>query len=117
MNICPGAVSLVRFPQSDLKEGKYRPVIVLASLPGPYGDWLICAVTSQLHHKVQEWDELISPDDSDFVSSGLKVASLIRIGKLATVETRILEGTLGEISDERLENILKRLSDYLQQQT
>jgi len=74
-------------------------------------------VTSRLHHEIQDWDELISKDDSDFNSSGLKTASLIRIGKLATVETRIIEGVLGKISDERIENILKRLSDYLQKQT
>ena len=117
MNISPGSVSLVRFPQSDLHKGKYRPVVVLAFLPNSYSDCMICAITSQLHHEIEDWDELISPDDSDFNSSGLKTASLIRIGKLATVETRILEGVIGKISDERLKNILKRLSDYLQKQT
>jgi mRNA interferase MazF len=85
-------------------------------LPGPYGDWLICAVTSQLHHEIEGWDELISPDDSDFTSSGLKVKSLILIGKLATIEARILEGVLGKISENRLKNMLKKLSDYLQKQ-
>ncbi len=117
MNISPGMVSLIRFPQSDLHKGKFRPIVVLASLPGPYDDWLICAVTSQLRHSIKDWDELISTDDSDFNSSGLKIASLIRIGKLATVEAALLEGVLGRISDERLENILKKLTDHLQRRS
>jgi GNAT superfamily N-acetyltransferase len=106
MKIGPGIVSIVRFPQSDLREGKYRPVIVLSPLPGPFNDWLICAATSQLHHEIKDWDELISPADSDFVSSGLKAPSLIRIGKLATVESGVLEGVLGKISEDRLKSIL-----------
>ena len=55
----------------------------------------------------------VSPADDDFDKSGLKQASLIRIGKLATVEENILQGILGEISAERLERILNRLSYHL----
>ena len=113
MKIRPGAVSLVRFPQADLQTGKYRPVVVLASLPGPFTDWLICAVTSQLQHEIEGWDEPIHETAPDFGTSGLKAPSLIRIGKLATVESRVLEGVLGEISENRLKNVLKKLSDYL----
>ncbi|MEW5946348.1 MAG: type II toxin-antitoxin system PemK/MazF family toxin [bacterium] len=113
----PGTVSLVRFPQSDLREGKYRPVVVISPLPGPFGDWLICAITSQLQHGIEGWYETISPADSDFISSGLKAQSLIRIGKLATVEAIVLEGILGKISENRLKNIIKKISDYLQKQT
>lgn len=116
MSLKPGVVSLVRFPQSDLEKGKYRPVVLLSSLPGPFGDWLICAVTSQLQHKVADWDEVINTDDPDFSTSGLKCPSLVRLGKLATVETNVLEGVLGEISVQRLNRLLQRLVVYLQKQ-
>jgi mRNA interferase MazF len=115
MKINPGVVSLVKFPQSNLEHGKYRPVVVLAQLPGPYQDWLICAVTSQLQHEISGWDEPILKEAPDFSTSGLKTPSLIRIGKLATVESRVLEGGLGKISDKRLKSILKRLAEHLQQ--
>jgi len=74
-------------------------------------------VTTQLQHEIAGWDELIAATDTDFRSSGLKAPSLIRIGKLATVESRVLEGVLGKISEDRLKNILKKLSYYLQNQT
>mgnify|MGYP006295565071 CR=1 FL=1 len=113
MTFEPGNISLVRFPRSDLKEGKNRPILLLSELPGSFDDWLICAITSQLRHEINGWDEKVSPADDDFDKSGLKQASLIRIGKLATVEENVLQGILGEISAERLERILNRLSYHL----
>jgi len=114
MNFKPGHISLVRFPRANLQSGKYRPVLLLSKMPGPFDDWLICAITSQLRHKVEGWDEVIKRTDDDFKPSGLKVPSLIRIGKLATVEEEVLEGVLGEISSERLTKILKRLRGHLE---
>lgn len=116
MNLKPGDISLVRFPRADLWWGKYRPVLLLSKMPGPFGDWLICAITSQPRHEVENWDKRIRSTDDDFKSSGLKVSSLIRIGKLATVEEEVLEGRLGEISSERLRRILKKLSNHLEQE-
>jgi mRNA interferase MazF len=112
----PGDISLVRFPRADLRRGKYRPVLLLSKMPGSFGDWLICVITSQLRHEIKGWDERIKKEDEDFKSSGLKVPSLIRIGKLATVEEEVLEGVLGNISLERLERILKRLSEHFEQE-
>jgi len=116
MNFKPGDISLIRFPRANLQRGKYRPVLLLSRMPGPFGDWLICAITSQLRHEVKGWDEKIEKADDDFKGSGLKVPSLIRIGKLATVEEEVLEGVLGKISLERLERILKRLRDHFEQE-
>ena len=117
MKFKPGHVSLVRFPRTDLEEGKYRPVLLLAEMPGPFHDWLVCAITSQLRHAVVHWDEEIEETDDDFESSGLKGPSLIRIGKLATVEEEVLEGVLGEISAQRLTAILLKMTDYLERRT
>jgi len=102
MTFRPGEISLVRFPGADLRRGKYRPVLLISKIPGAFDDLLICAITSQLRHEVKGWDERIDISDDDFISSGLKAPSIIRIGKLATVEESVLEGVIGEISSERL---------------
>jgi len=77
---------------------------------------LVCAITSQIRHAVANWDEEIKETDDDFESSGLKGSSLIRIGKLATVEEGMLEGVLGEIFSKRLAAILLKMTDYLEHQ-
>lgn len=52
--------------------------------------------------------------NSDFATSGLKVASVIRVGRLAVVEADILLGAAGEIATDRLQRIKTRLSQWLE---
>jgi mRNA interferase MazF len=108
-----GQIVLFRFPYTDNKEKKLRPALVIRQLPGVYEDWLICMISSQLSQEVSSFDEIISGEDSDFTSSGLKFASVIRIGRLAVVHKTILVGAIGEISADRLARIKNRLSDWL----
>jgi mRNA interferase MazF len=110
-----GQIVLFRFPQADLEEGKLRPALLLGRLPGEHDDWLICVISSQIRHHVPEFDEIIQSDDSDFAESGLKVPSLVRIGRLAVVEGEILLGAIGQIAPERLERIKNRLAAWLTQ--
>jgi len=108
-----GQVVLFRFPQTDIEEGKLRPALLLARLPGPYEDWLICMISSQFHQYIPDFDELVQESDADFAESGLKVPSVIRIGRLAVVADEILLGAIGQISMDRLERIKKRLAEWL----
>ena len=109
-----GQIVLFRFPQADLRAGKLRPALLLGKLPGEYGDWLICMISSQMRHYVDGFDEILSEDDSDFTASGLKVASVIRVGRLAVVEAEILVGSAGAVTSDRLERIKARLAQWLQ---
>ena len=108
-----GQIVIFRFPQTDLQEGKLRPALLLGKLPGEHDDWLICMLSSQSRQYVAEFDELVQESDSDFGESGLKVASVIRIGRLAVVSGEILLGAVGQVSSERLGRIKKHLSDWL----
>jgi len=112
--VSEGQVVLFRFPQTDQTEGKLRPALVLRQLPGQYNDWLICMISSQMHNQVPDFDEVITPNDSDFKKSGLKLESVIRIGRLAVVERDILLGKLGEIDLQRLFKIKQKLVEWLQ---
>ena len=108
-----GQVVLFRFPQTDLEEGKLRPALLLGKLPGEYDDWLICMVSSQTRQYIAGFDEIVKEDDEDYKQSGLKVTSVIRVGRLAVVSGDILLGAIGEISSERLKRIKKNLSNWL----
>lgn len=108
-----GQVVVFRFPQTDLEEGKLRPALLLGKLPGNYNDWLICMISSQPHQYIAGFDEIVQENDIDFVESGLKVTSVIRVGRLAVVSGEILLGAIGQVSVERLRHIKKNLSDWL----
>ncbi len=79
----------------------------------PHGDLLVCGVSTQLRHEIRDFDELIQPDDPDFASSGLKAASLIRLGFLVVLPVSSFLGSIGSIAPERHRRLVQRLSVYL----
>ena len=58
--ISEGQIILFKFPQTDQEKGKLRPALVLRKLPGKFDDWLLCMISSQLHHLLPEIDEKIT---------------------------------------------------------
>lgn len=111
--IIPGQVVLFRFPQTDLEQGKLRPALVIAGLPGEFDDWLICMISTQTRHYLGGFDELVDEGDNDHLRSGLKAISVIRVGRLAVINAGQLLGTIGEIDAERLERIKTNLANWL----
>jgi mRNA interferase MazF len=71
-------------------------------------------ISSQLHQEIPDFDEVITPADSDFQQSGLKLASVIRISRLAVVNSDVLLGKLGQIDTKRLSRIKQRLANWIQ---
>lgn len=106
-----GDVALTPLPQAD-GQAKLRPVILLRQMP-PFGDWLVCGVSTQLHQQVAGFDEVVAPLHGDFARSGLKAASLIRLGFLAVLPGGHFPGVLGSVSRERHARLLQRLSAFL----
>ena len=111
--ISEGQIVLFRFFQTDQQQGKLRPALVLRELPGQYDDWLICMISSQLHQSIQQLDEIITTEDSDFIQSGLKLPSVIRASRLAVVDGDILIGKLGQVALDRLSRLRQNLSRWI----
>ncbi len=102
---------LTAFVQAD-GQTKNRPAIILRTMR-PFGDFLLCGVSRQLHHRVDDFDEVIVATDPDFAESGLQDTSLIRLGFLALLPADELLGDIGSISAARHQRLLNRLADYL----
>jgi mRNA interferase MazF len=106
-----GDVILVPLPQAD-GQRKPRPAIILKIIP-PFGDFLVCGVSTQLRQQVSGLDELILRTDKDFAESGLQMDSLIRVGFLAIYTQQQVMGDIGAISSERHHRLLRQLSEFL----
>jgi mRNA interferase MazF len=104
-------VALAPIPQSDGRV-KPRPVVVLREMP-PFGDWLVCGVSTQLQQHVADFDEIVTPDDADFAKSGLKAASLVRLGFLTVIPTSQIMGVIGSISRARHQRLIHSLRQHL----
>ena len=106
-----GDVVLVVLPQADGKP-KNRPAAALRKMP-PFGDWLVCGITTRQRHEVEGFDDPIGPEDDDYVASGLKAPSVIRLGFLAVLPENRLLGTIGSIAPARHQRLLDRLCEHL----
>jgi mRNA interferase MazF len=91
---------------------KSRPVVILREMP-PFGDLLVCGVSTQLRQFTPGFDGLIVRGDSDFAASGLMAESVIRLGFLGVKSKTVSPGNIGAISPARHQRLLQKLSAYL----
>jgi mRNA interferase MazF len=110
-----GDVLLAALRQAD-GQLKDRPVLFLKRMP-PFDDFLVCGVSTQVQRRVDGFDELLAQGDADFLSSGLKAASVIRLGYLAVLPRKDFKGRIGSISQTRLDRLLTTLANFLSPKT
>ena len=93
-------IVLTRFPFTDLSSAKRRPAIVLTSRQA-YSSYVIVAFISSVVPPNLDEDAafVIEPSHPDFKMTGLQRPSVFRMDKLATLDTAIFTGELGEVSD------------------
>ncbi len=101
-----GDIVLLPFPFTDLSGNKTRPALVLISNPL---DVTVAFITTQIGW--QDANDLLLIADSN---NGLKRDSLIRLSKLATIDSGLVLGKLGEISTLQLTKLDKNLVEILQ---
>ena len=106
-----GDIILAPLPQAD-GQTKNRPALILAVLK-PFGDVLLCGLSTQLQHEVPGFDELIVPSDPDFFDTGLQAASLLRVGFLSTLPCSAIKGRMGRLSLARRQRVTRRLCAQL----
>jgi mRNA interferase MazF len=109
-----GDLALAPLRQAD-GQIKNRPVVLLRRLP-PFGAFHVCGISTQLHQRVACFDEEITADDPEFAASGLKAASLIRLGFLAVLPDPALLGRIGTLSPARRLRLLGNLCRHLSSQ-
>ena len=111
--ISESQIVLFKFPQTDQKEGKLQPALILRELPGKFNDWLVCMISSKVDQQIHELDELVTPDASDFIQSGLNLPNVILNSKHAVVEGNIILGKIRQINTERINKIKQKLSKWI----
>jgi mRNA interferase MazF len=88
-------------------------VLLLCTIP-PFADFLVCGITTQLSNATAGLDEIVANSDSDFQSSGLKTASLIRTGYLALLPATRFKGRIGSVAESRRKRLVTALARFLQ---
>src|SRR5436305_4523731 len=105
-----GAIVLTIIPWDN--QQKTRPVLILKILP-KYNDFFVCAISSQLHQFIPDFDLIIKDDHPAFSATGLRTSSLVRLANLAVLSKEDIIGTIGYLSDDLHKKLLKTLADFL----
>jgi mRNA interferase MazF len=94
--ILRGDVVLTRFPFTDLTGSSVRPAIVVSA--GLIGDDLVLAgISSVVRGAAIPTDLVVNQSHPEFAQTGLRVTSVLRLHKLATVEATVVVRRLGRI--------------------
>lgn len=101
-----GDIVLLKLPYTDGKNYKRRPALIISDLHD--GDVIVCRITSQIYETpfdvyLDNWEKF-----------GLKLPSVIRVHKLATLEKGLVEDIMGKIDQSARDKIsatIKNLTD------
>jgi len=92
-----GNIVLLKFPFADGIIYKRRPALVLKDFED--GDLLVCRITSKIYRS--KYDIYLD----DWLSFGLKLPSVIRVHKMATLEKDMIDTIIGQIDEIVLEKV------------
>lgn len=93
-----GEIALAHFPFGDVTAMKLRPVLLLTGSIGNGTEILVAYISSVLPSTPLATDIVIDPLQNEFKSTRLKVKSVLRLHKLATIHVASLQRNLGRIS-------------------
>jgi len=98
----PGDVVLINFPFTDLTGIKQRPVVVISQtwFNKRSTDIIVAAITSKLPTRYLASDCVLSATEQ--LAAGLPKRSMVRLGKIVTLDKRLIRKKLGTISPETL---------------
>ncbi|MDQ3302164.1 MAG: type II toxin-antitoxin system PemK/MazF family toxin [Actinomycetota bacterium] len=95
-----GKVVLVPFPLDDLSTTKVRPAVCLTDPVGAHRHVILAFITSRPPDRFLETDIVIDPAQSEHATTGLRIQSVLRLHRLMTVSTSLLQRELGELSSD-----------------
>lgn len=106
--IKPYGIYLIEFPFSDLSQSKLRPALALTN-ENRVGEAIFCFISSQLFSK-DEVDIEVRPSKQN----GLKMPSIIKIDKIATLSNRYekrVKGRIGQLEYRYVSKVKRNLKN------
>ena len=100
-----GDIVLVSYPFTNLTGSKFRPAVILYDT---FLDFTACFITTQIDRK-ESTDILIKANQTN----GLKMDSVIRTSKIATIDKQLAKGLLGSLGQSEIDELNTQLRKLL----
>jgi mRNA interferase MazF len=104
-----GAVVLVYFPFTNLRASKRRPAVVISAnwLNQSRQDCILLAITSQVPTQLDR-DE-ITLSTNDLLAAGLPKSSIVKLGKIITLEQNLIVKQLGQLPEATIQQLVRAI--------
>lgn len=108
-----GDIVLVPFPFTDFSTLKQRPALIISSdvFNQSREDVILVALTSQTESASKGGNYLVK--GAERKRSGLLKDGVVLVGKIVTIDQRLIRSTLGTLSSKTLSVIFKRISGII----
>ena len=108
-----GKIVLVPFPFTDLCSSKIRPALIISDPKLTGEDVTVVFISSNISRGTKSTDYTVGPTHPHYQQTGLKIASVIRCGKVATLDKKIVLGEIGSLPSSVQKEIDRRIRLYL----
>jgi mRNA interferase MazF len=111
--IQPDEIYLASFPFGDMAGMKLRPVLTLTAPVGSIPEVLVAYISSVIPHPLLPSDIVLDPTTAEHQVTNLKINSVLRRHKLATIHASAVVRRLGTISATTITQVDQKLRDLL----
>ena len=102
-------VVLVPFPFDDLSGQKVRPAVCLTDPIGMHRHVTLAFVTSVVPVRLEYTDVLLLPSMPEFIQTGLRVPSAVRLHRVVTITVRMIHRQLGTLAPSIQTQVAQKL--------
>lgn len=109
----PGDIVLIPFPFTDFSTFKQRPAVVISSGSFSRGssDIIIAAISSNLSKKKTKYEYHLNRNEQK--SSGLPKPSVIKLGKIITIDKRLIRKRIGYLPQNTTKEIINNIQSII----
>jgi mRNA interferase MazF len=107
-SIDEGQNSAFPFPFTDLTTKKLRPALVLYA---GKSDVVVAFISSNIPSKSSRTDIVIERKNKEFPATGLRISSVIKLDKVATILKELIVGEIGYVGTELRKEINSKIAE------
>lgn len=109
----PDDIYLANFPFGGSAGMKLRPVLLLTDQIGSVPEVIVAYISSVLPAVLLPSDIVLDPADPDHIQTNLKMKSVLRLHKLATIHSQSIIRHLGSLSSSTASEVDSKLRQLL----
>jgi len=103
-----GKIVLIPFPFTNLTASKFRPALVLFE---GEKDVVVAFISSRVPREPAPTDIIVDESNPEFEQTGLKMASVIKLDKVATISKDLILGEIGEIGVQLRKEVNNKIAE------